>query len=428
MTSMHARAAIAALTLAGALAATGTAAASSPPSTLNCGDRLTRSVTLTADLTDCPADGLVIGAAGITVDLNGHTIDGTVTQATDCDVGLSGSTGIANSGGYDDLTIKNGTIQQFAGGFNAGSDTTGMANSTLYGLTVRDNRFGGIVLGSAQRLNNDNRIVANHVYGNGCGDGIGLNSANGNLVARNRSHDNGGGITICCSDHNVVRDNRVSHNADAGITVCCDSRDNLVEDNEALENANVGIIVLFGAQGTTVRENRVTGNGDDIVIFEASDNTVSRNRATDARGCAICGGPTGYGIGIAGGANDNVVSDNSVSRTQQDGIRIADLDPADPGNPVPNRTAVRGNVVRDAGADGVRVDATTEGTVLERNHAFGAGEDGIQVDSASASLTRNSAFFNHDLGIEAVPGVTDGGGNRAHGNGNPVQCSGVACS
>jgi hypothetical protein len=42
--------------------------------------------------------------------------------------------------------------------------------------------------------------------------------------------------------------------------------------------------------------------------------------------------------------------------------------------------------------------------------------------------TRNSAFFNHDLGIEAVPGVTDGGGNRARGNGNPEgQCTGVAC-
>jgi hypothetical protein len=27
-----------------------------------------------------------------------------------------------------------------------------------------------------------------------------------------------------------------------------------------------------------------------------------------------------------------------------------------------------------------------------------------------------------------VPGVFDGGGNRAHGNGNPAQCVGVACS
>jgi parallel beta-helix repeat protein len=428
MTSMHARAAIAALTLAGALVGAGPAAAQSPPSTVKCGDTLTRSVKLTADLTDCPADGLVIGAADITVDLNGHTIDGTASQLTDCEVQPSGSTGIANGGGYGGLTIMNGTVQQFSGGL-AGSDTIGMANSSLHDLTVRDNQFGGIALGSAQRLNNANRIVRNHVYGNGCGDGISLNNAHGNVVANNRSHDNRGGITICCSDHNVVRDNLVSHNAESGITVCCDSSETVVEHNEVVDNAGNGIIVLLGAQGTLVRENHVSRNGNDIVIFNASDNAIARNRVTDAVGCSDCGGPTGsgYGIGITFGANDNVVSGNVVSRTLQDGIVILDFDPADPGNPLPNRTTVRGNVVRDAGGDGVLVDAGTEGTVLERNLVFAASDDGIRADSAAAVLTRNGAFFNHDLGIEAVPGVTDGGGNRAHGNGNPAQCTGVAC-
>jgi parallel beta-helix repeat protein len=427
MTSMHVRAAMAALTLAGALAGTGSAAANSPPSTVNCGDTLTHSVKLTADLTDCPADGLVIGAADITVDLNGHTIDGTVTQATDCEFAQPGPTGIANSGGYDGLTIKNGTIQQFGGGVGAGSDTTGMADSTLSGLTVRDNRFGGIALGSAQRLNNDNQIVRNRVYGNGCGDGIGLNSAHGNLVAHNQSHDNLDGITICCSDHNVVRDNVVSDNADTGVRVFVSSSDTLVEDNDVLDDPGSGILVAFGAERTVVRENHVARNGNNIVILEASGNTVTRNHATDARICPDCFDPSGFGIAVAGGADDNVVSENWVSRAEQDGIRIADLDPADPGNPTPNRTQVHGNVVRDATGDGIHVDAATSGTVLERNSAFGAGDDGIRVDSAAALLTGNAAFFNHDLGIEAVPGVTDGGGNLAHRNGNPAQCTGVAC-
>ena len=136
MTSMHARAAIAAVTLAGALAGTGSAAANSPPSTVKCGDTLTRSVKLTADLTDCPADGLVIGADGITVDLNGHTIDGTVTQTTDCDVFPGGAGGIT-AGAYDGLTIKDGTIQQFANGFSAGGDTDGMADSTVRAFSMR---------------------------------------------------------------------------------------------------------------------------------------------------------------------------------------------------------------------------------------------------------------------------------------------------
>jgi hypothetical protein len=88
---------------------------------------------------------------------------------------------------------------------------------------------------------------------------------------------------------------------------------------------------------------------------------------------------------------------------------------------------VRENVVRDMGGNGIRVDAATDGTVLEHNHAFDAADDGIRVDSAAALLTNNAAFFNHDLKIEAVPGVTDGGGNRAHSNGNPAQCTVVAC-
>jgi parallel beta-helix repeat protein len=383
MSFTHTKAAIAALILAGALVSSVPAAAKAAPGTPKCGDTLTHSVRLTADLTDCLADGLVIGAAGIIVDLNGHTIDGTVTQATDCDVATAPAAGIS-AGGYDGLTIKNGTIQQFAAGFNAGSDTEGMADSTLHDLTVRDNRFGGITLGSGQPLNNDNRIVGNDVYGNGCLDGITLNNGRGNVVAHNRSHDNGGGITICCSDNNVVR------------------------DNEVLDNANNGIAVLFGAHGTVVRENHVARNSNDIVVFEASGNSITRNRATDAVVCADCGLPTGYGIGIAGGSDGNVVSGNSVARTQQDGIRIIDLDPADSANPVPNRTQVRGNIVRGAGADGILVDAAANGTVLERNYAFGAGDDGIHVDSAASALTGNRAFFNHDLGIDAVPGVTDG--------------------
>ena len=44
--------------------------------------------------------------------------------------------------------------------------------------------------------------------------------------------------------------------------------------------------------------------------------------------------------------------------------------------------------------------------------------------------TRDSTWTGAfaDSGIEAVPGVTDGGGNRASGNGQPAQCLGVVCA
>jgi large repetitive protein len=65
--------------------------------------------------------------------------------------------------------------------------------------------------------------------------------------------------------------------------------------------------------------------------------------------------------------------------------------------------------------------------VLERNTANRSGHDGIQVDAAGTTVTRNTANFNHYLGIEALSGVIDGGGNSAIGNGNPLQCTNVVC-
>jgi parallel beta-helix repeat protein len=302
------------------------------------------------------------------------------------------------------VTVENGTLQQFFAGFGAGTETTGMSDSTVRGLTARDNRFSGITMGSRTGHNDGNRIVHNHLYGNGCGDGISLNTANGNLVAHNRTHDNGGGISVCCSEDNVVRDNAVTHNTNNGITICCDGRANVVEHNEVTDNANNGIQVFFNADGTLIRGNHVARNGDDIVLDGgANDTTVAHNLVTDALGCPFCDPPTGFGILVVEDANDNTIEDNLVSRTKEDGIRVLDFDPADPENPVPSGTLMRGNLV---------------------SHA---GHDGIRTDSAAAVLTRNAAYFNHDLGIEAVPGATDGGGNRARHNGNPAQCVGVTC-
>jgi hypothetical protein len=54
---------------------------------------------------------------------------------------------------------------------------------------------------------------------------------------------------------------------------------------------------------------------------------------------------------------------------------------------------------------------------------FGAHDNAVE-----GNITANTANDNLDYGIEAVAGVTDGGGNTASGNGNPAQCLNVACS
>jgi hypothetical protein len=71
------------------------AAHSSAAPALGCGSVVTRNVTLQTDLgsvsSGCMADGLVVGKAGITTDLNGHNILGQGYPAP-------GSVGIRNTG------------------------------------------------------------------------------------------------------------------------------------------------------------------------------------------------------------------------------------------------------------------------------------------------------------------------------------------
>ena len=172
-------------------------------------------------------------------------------------------------------------------------------------------------------------------------------------------------------------------------------------------------------------DNQVTGN--DVVdnnlgvIVVGDANTVSRNRVADVPGqCEGCG----FGISFEGG-RDNLIANNTVERAQGEAaIRVAAFEPETP--PAMHNT-LRSNVVAGASLDGISVDVTAAGTLLDGNLTFGAGDDGIDVDSPTTTLRRNTANRNHDLGIEAVPGVTDGGGNMASGNGNPLQCTNIFC-
>jgi len=56
------------------------------------------------------------------------------------------------------------------------------------------------------------------------------------------------------------------------------------------------------------------------------------------------------------------------------------------------------------------------------------GEDGIFIGRPGDTIAGNVARNDSALGIDAVAGNTDGGGNRASGNGDARQCVGVTCS
>jgi parallel beta-helix repeat protein len=106
---------------------------------VKCGDVITTDARLTRDLNNCPADGVIIGAPRVTLDLDGYTIDG-----------VGAGIGVNNSGGYDDVTVKDGTVHQFMDGIRL----TSADENRLSRLTVSVNAGQGIAL----EMSNDNRI------------------------------------------------------------------------------------------------------------------------------------------------------------------------------------------------------------------------------------------------------------------------------
>jgi hypothetical protein len=168
----------------------------------------------------------------------------------------------------------------------------------------------------------------------------------------------------------------------------------------------------------------VVRNSDGIIL-RGNGNTAARNHIIKARGSQArhCpGGCGGFGISLEDGHN-NLLAGNEILDARNTGIRLSTF----VGHQHLRDNIVRRNIVGGAGRNGVLIDSTVEHTLLLGNRVSRAGDDGIDVESPTTTLTRNHARHNADLGIAAVLGVVDGGGNKAGGNGNPAQCTHVAC-
>jgi large repetitive protein len=403
---------------------------------VQCGDVITQDTTLDSDLT-CPRSGfgfetvtgVVIGADDITLDLAGHVITGPPDRGY-----IPDDNGVDNRAGYDHITIRNGAIRSFNTGINSvGGDDVNVENvgasvkfvrgshnavrggdgSTSVLLvqahhnTVRGINGGGIKL---------DRSRFNVIEDNSLGDDVSLTDSDSNRISHNTADL---GIALSSdSTHNQIVDNTTwGTTYEVGIEVSF-SDDNSVEDNSVLQpyrgGGNIGIWVRNSSR-TKVRNNSVDQTYAGIVLSGSEDTRVEHNRVTgngfydSGEECRIC----------LIDSNGNRVVRNFASETDSYGVIVE-------GNSTENRLV--GNVANRDGQGGILIRGDVGQTLLKGNVANESYyDDGIHVDSPYVTLTRNTANDNLDFGIEAVPGVIDGGGNRASGNGNPLQCLNVFC-
>jgi parallel beta-helix repeat protein len=367
---------------------------------VECGDTVTQDTTLDSDLIDCPGDGIVIGAPYLTLDLNGHTIDGVGESSLICNSGIqNGKFDLCGPeiSGHDGVTIRNGVIRDFFWGIIVFRAEGNRIERTL---TTRSGR-GILMLGS------DSQVEDNVAAGNDAGIALGVN----NRVEDNSVVGNRLGMSLL-GDGNRLRRNSISDNTDTGLSVFTAA--NRIRENRVTGS---GIGMLIGYSNNRVSGNWVSENDRGILLngSEADGNLITRNSVS----------ANASGIVMEFGADNNRIESNSTRGNQSEGIAIrlgfGSNGPSD-GN-VLLRNAAVGN-----GTDGILVAATNADTLVKGNIADRNGDDGIDVEDSRTTVSHNTANGNGDLGIEAVPGVTDGGGNRARGNGNPAQCTYVACN
>ena len=280
------------LTMAVATALGGLALASpARAATLSCGQTITVDTVLENDVGPCANNGIVIGANGITLDLNGHRVFGSAAVRDGAGVLLRDRRRV---------TVRNGTVTNF----DIGVAIDGGASNTVIGVTARDN-IGG--LGSIG------------------GDGIAIMSSQGNQILGNRTVNNGpfSGIGLYSrrdGDHPgtpaVVRDNFISGNEVAGNIISRDRVSPLGTDND-------GIRVENDAAFNTFTNNSVVGNGlDGIALFaDTFDNVVSNNNVS-RNGFYRTTARRGSGIIVFSRAARNLVENNIVTGNADSGIDI----------------------------------------------------------------------------------------------------------
>ena len=389
------------------LAATPTALATGPA----CGDTITHSLTLRDDLRDCAADGLIIGADRITLDLNGHMIDGDAVVGGD-------DTGVRLDG-RKHVTVRGGTIQEF----DHAVHLTASSHNRITRLVAT--RSGDTEIGRAILLDtgsDGNLIDSNDASFNGR-SGVAVLDSSDNLVTRNRTNNNGvAGMGVFGGAGNQVTGNVMADNGGNGIFWGSGTTGGRLAANRISGNPEAGILI-DGADDATVALNHLDGNGDNLIVF-GNRNQVTANVISDAAGCD---GFCGVNVSLEGG-NANQVTANLVLGGAHDGIRLETFAPDD--LPLTD-TVIRANVVRGAAVDGISVGTETDNPILnariEANQVSRAGDDGIDVRRAGTVLRANRADRNADLGISAIAGVIDAGDNHAAGNGNPAQCVGITC-
>ncbi len=221
--------------------ASGPIPASHPASDL-CGVTIIENLKLDHDLA-CTGNGLIVGADGLTLDLNGRTIAG---SGTGVGINVTGRTGVS---------ILGGTIRSFG---------AGVLTNTSSDVVIKHNQFEANVDGVDLQAGSQGATITHNSFQSSSSRGIMIRGAStGHVIRENTFAGNRVGILVFGGIEVTVRDNFVSTSTLAGIRINTPATGNLIEKNQIASNPAGIEFLLTGTQsaaGNTVVKNTLEQN------------------------------------------------------------------------------------------------------------------------------------------------------------------------
>jgi len=313
---------------------------------------------LTEDITDDTADAcLTVTASNVSIDGNGHTVDG-VNRTP-------GSVGVLAED-VKNVTLGNTNIT----GWDSGVEYRNVSKGGVMDNNISENSGGVLFFDSSRNTVGNNTVAHNDRF-----YGIYLNSSLNNDILDNTALKNG-----ASGQGEVI-------GSGGGIGLDDWSSANTVVGNELRSNYKGGISVLRSSNRNDINSNTVNGStlSDGVVVFGSTLNNISNNEVRMNQ----------IGVLLTAGANKNVVQENTVIDNEIDGIQSIES----------NNNSVIGNTVAGDGSRGIVVSGgkdmgvPAEKITVEQNTVVGSKVRGIELDGVRSSTVANNSLRDNGNGI-----------------------------
>ena len=228
-----------------------------PSSIATCGQVITRDVILLKDI-ECPGVGMIVGADGITINLNNHRLS------------LANNTGLSRIPEIEEIGIL----------------VPGKKNITIRGPGVITGFDKAIEFaGSGRGYVLDLKLTGNNM-------GLSLKASEEITIYRSFIEGNTIGIASQSSKEGLIVSNQISQNTNEGI-VFMDSNYFIIGANSVIGNGDIGIFLDVSSFNNTVSSNNILNHAVDVsnadgIPIHISMNEYSENSCGEALPDGIC--------------------------------------------------------------------------------------------------------------------------------------------